>query len=480
MESPISFLFVQAVAIWRLLCTALLLLGLTSTVLLAPAARATTITVNTTTDENNSDGDCSLREAVIAANQDSLRDACPAGNGADTIRLPAGTFALTRTGNFEQVSLTGDLDIASDLTIEGAGQADTTIDGNGTDRVLHILSGTVTLSRLSIANGDAGAELGGGLFVFGDVTIEDSRIHDNQADSGGGIYQMTGTLTLIGVRVDGNTAEAGGGIVGSGTLTTIIGSVISGNTATPGSGGGLWNDSITSLANSTVSGNSADDDGGGILSIALSTAQVIMFSVTVANNTADSDGDGDGDGGGIYAPPLGTFNARNSLFGNNSDLSGAGTVHPDCSALLFGVGYNLIEDVAGCTLGGAQTGYVTGFDPDLGPLQGNGGSTLTRALLAGSPAIDAGNPLSCIGPNGVQLVTDQRGFSRNGRCDIGAFEFDSPGTPTPPHTSTATATRTFTRTQTRTPTATITATRRSTATRTVTPSVTATDRKRHV
>ena len=118
-----------------------------------------------------------------------------------------------------------------------------------------------------------------------------------------------------------------------------------------------------------------------------------MFSVTVANNTADSDGDGDGDGGGIYAPTLGTFNARNSLFGNNRDLSGAGTVHPDCSGLFFGVGYNLIEDVAGCTLGGSQVGYVTGLDPDLGPLQGNGGSTLTRALLAGSPAIDAGNPL---------------------------------------------------------------------------------------
>jgi hypothetical protein len=104
-------------------------------------------------------------------------------------------------------------------------------------------------------------------------------------------------------------------------------------------------------------------------------------------------------------------------------------VFPDCSGVLFGVGYNLIENVAGCTLGGTRVGNVTGLDPDLGPLQGNGGGTLTRALLAGSPAINAGNPFDCIGPNGIVLDTDQRGFARKGRCDIGAFEFDSDGTP---------------------------------------------------
>lgn len=150
---------------------------------------------------------------------------------------------------------------------------------------------------------------------------------------------------------------------------------------------------------------------------------------------------------------------------------------PDCSGLLFGVGYNLIENTDGCTLGGALAGYVTGLDPNLGPLQGNGGGTLTRALLAGSPAIDAGNPLRCIGPNGVTLDTDQRGFARNGRCDIGAFEFDSPGTPTPTttatRTATATATRTATATGTRTATARATVTGSRTLARPETPTHTA-------
>lgn len=457
---------------------AALLAGLTSAAVFAPPVRATTITVSTTADENNSNGDCSLREAVIAANQDQAQGACAAGNGADTIKLPAGTYVLTIIGTFENASLTGDLDIASDLTIDGAGQGDTEIDGNGTDRVLHILSGTVTVSDLTIANGDPGAENGGGLLNFGDVTIEDSRIRDCAADSGGAIHMATGTLTVIGSRIDGNTAEDGGAILFSATsvVVHIIDSVISGNTATQGNGGAIFNSGITSLSNSTVSGNSAAKSGGGILTIGLQAAQVIMFSTTIANNTADSDGDGDGDGGGIHAPPLGTFNARNSLFGNNRDLSPSGDVFPDCSGVLFGVGYNLIENVAGCILSGTQVGNVTGLDPNLGPLQGNGGGTLTRELLGGSPAINAGNPLDCIGPNGIVLDTDQRGSARKGRCDIGAFEFDSDGTPTPADTATRTVTPTRTVTRTRTSTARATATRTFRPTRDATSTVTPTRR----
>jgi CSLREA domain-containing protein len=399
----------------RLLAAALLT-GLMSAALFAPAVGATVITVTTTADENNSNGDCSLREAVIAANQDQAQGACPAGNSADTIKLPAGTYVLTITGTVENASLTGDLDISSDLTIDGAGQGDTEIDGNGIDRVLHILSGTVTLSDLTIANGDAGAENGGGVFNFGDVTIENSRIRDCTADSGGGIHMGTGTLTLIGSRIDGNTAEDGGAILFSstGVVVHIIDSVISGNTATQGNGGGIFNSGITSLSNSTVSGNRAAKSGGGILTIGLGTAEVIMFSVTVANNTADSDGDGDGDGGGIYAPPLGTFNARNSLFGNNRDLSPSGDVFPDCSGVLFGVGYNLIENVAEWSRD-APILLLCLARPDLLDLRpGWQWRRQDPGVAGGQPAINAGNPFDCIGPNGIVLDTDQRGFARKG------------------------------------------------------------------
>ena len=78
-----------------------------------------TFTVNTTDDELNSDGDCSLREAIQAANTDSAVDACPAGSGGDTITLPAGTYTLAIAGMGEDNNATGDLDILNNVTING-------------------------------------------------------------------------------------------------------------------------------------------------------------------------------------------------------------------------------------------------------------------------------------------------------------------------------------------------------------------------
>jgi hypothetical protein len=75
----------------------------------------------------------------------------------------------------------------------------------------------------------------------------------------------------------------------------------------------------------------------------------------------------------------------------------------------------------------------------LGPLQNNGGSTFTHALITGSPAIDAGNPGGCRDHEDNLLTTDQRGFTRpggsTGLCDIGAYESDGSA---PPPTPTAT------------------------------------------
>ncbi|MCS6909343.1 MAG: CSLREA domain-containing protein, partial [Anaerolineales bacterium] len=90
----------------------------------APAVRpayAASITVNTTDDELNNDGDCSLREAIQAANTNTAVSGCTAGSGDDTITVPAGTYTLTIPGNNEDNGQTGDLDITSNITIIGAG-----------------------------------------------------------------------------------------------------------------------------------------------------------------------------------------------------------------------------------------------------------------------------------------------------------------------------------------------------------------------
>ncbi|HEY2217113.1 MAG TPA: CSLREA domain-containing protein, partial [Solirubrobacteraceae bacterium] len=97
-------------------------------------ASAAQIAVNTSADSLEQDGHCSLREAITAANTDQASGAmlgeCVAGQGADTIVLPPGVYTLTRTGSHEDENLKGDLDVHSDLTIQGAGAASTAIDGN--------------------------------------------------------------------------------------------------------------------------------------------------------------------------------------------------------------------------------------------------------------------------------------------------------------------------------------------------------------
>src|SRR5260370_19813083 len=148
-----------------------------------------------------------------------------------------------------------------------------------------------------------------------------------------------------------------------------------------------------------------------------------LSNVTIAGNT--------GLGGGLTNASSSTITIRNTLIAKNKNE----TLSPqDCATLGAGTitsaGYNLIQKTKGCTITGTTTGNKTGVNPSIGPLQDNGGPTLTRALLLGSPAIDAGNPAGCADENGTPFSNDQRRKPRtvdgdaNGSaiCDIGAFE----------------------------------------------------------
>jgi len=107
----------------------------------------------------------------------------------------------------------------------------------------------------------------------------------------------------------------------------------------------------------------------------------------------------------------GVFQAQDSIF------AGGGT-NVVVSGVLISGGYNLVQNTNGCTIAGDPMGNIYGADPRLGPLQDNGGPTWTHALLAGSPAIDAG-------PANTPPSVDQRGEPRpSGPAeDIGAFEY---------------------------------------------------------
>ena len=281
----------------------------------------------------------------------------------------------------------------------------------------------------SLPNGPVGSP--------GSMTIADSMISDN---SGPGVSNVAGFLTVLNSTLSGNSAGQaldGGGIM-SGPLfktpagATIINTTISGNSA-PGFGGGVaggyWGGTIV---NSTISGNSAGDSGGGI-----SSTFVGIMNSTISGNSAGKIG------GGIATS--GSALTNSTISGNSADSAGGiyyvqGPYTSEISNTIFNAGplgenivnngvtvtshgYNLCSDDGGGVLNGP--GDQINTDPLLGPLQDNGGPTLTHALLPGSPAIDAGDPNFIPPPS-----TDQRGcpFDRvfNGRIDIGSFEMQPP------------------------------------------------------
>jgi CSLREA domain-containing protein len=182
---------------------------------LAPAAQAATITVTATTDEFGTATGCSLREAVQAANTDTAFGGCTAGNGDDIIQVPAGTFVLSLAGSGEDANATGDLDVTTNVRIDGAGARTTFIDGASLDRVFDIdpgdLGRTVAISGLTIRGGAVTGDAGGGISNSGDLTILRVTVRGNTAsDFGGGISNFHGNLTLTQSTVAANTSGSSG------------------------------------------------------------------------------------------------------------------------------------------------------------------------------------------------------------------------------------------------------------------------------
>jgi len=324
----------------------------TFALLLAPPSlgSAATITPNTTADELNAGGGCSLREAISAANGDAATGGCPAGSGADTIILTRGsTYVRLLTGANENANAADDLDIFNDdLTVQVAGRGGAIIEGNGAPsggRVLDIRdSVAVTISGVTIRKGNVEIGDGGGINAYGPLTLTNSTVSGNVA----GFF-----------------------------------------------GGGIENDFPSTLTNVTISGNSADFSGGGIDN---DEGAATLNNATVTGNIADADADGVGGAGGV----AGGF-VRNTIVAGNTDASpGLANQSPDCGGT--SLGNNLIGNTSNCSFT-PSTGDLTGVDPLLGPLADNGGPTFTHALLAGSPAINRAGPGAA--------PTDQRGVPRS-------------------------------------------------------------------
>jgi len=414
--------------------------------------------------------DCSLREAVLAAN---------ARAGKDVIVLPnrRKPYKLKQAGTGEDGAMTGDLDISNNpLVIRHPGKGRATIDAGEIDRAFEVFAGApTTFRKLVITGGNATGVSGGGIHSEATLKVVASRIAGNSttlrggginlADDaglrlvssavagndadlvGGGIDTNDSSLVILRSRITGNqAANAGGGVFndsankpglrivdttiagnrsdfdGGGIYLSgpaplrIVGSTISGNRS--GRGGGLFATSATPrLVNSTVAGNRATDAGGGIH--ARSGSEATLNAVTVARNVANADSMNAESGGGLYREDATSFQVGNSLIGLNRLGTGQ---RNDCAGnqKFDTLNNNLISTTAP---GGQCDGFgpaggpkdIIGANPKIGKLKRNGGPTKTIALRKGSPAINKAK-------RSTAPKRDQRGERRGRKKDIGAYE----------------------------------------------------------
>jgi len=390
-----------------------------------------------------------------------IRDSVISNNVADE---SGGALYFFNNGSAPlEISITDVTITGNSALYEGGGVY---LDGSS-DQVMN-----VSMTRVTISGNDS-IEEGGGVyanFQFGQLTIADSTISNNTSGKEGGGLNLDATNTsIMNTTIDGNSSDEGGGGIyshdydetsGSHVLT-ISNSTISGNHADWG--GGLYATSAyfpVEIFNSTISGNYALSDGGGIYMG--KGAGVTLTQSTVTNNSTGVlyDSIGGIDSGQNRTAPLAlpaepnsahrTTNeremarheSRSRVLGSAPAVGGdltligsivAGNLGTDIGAYLNSLPIvNASHSILGViepavTLvdgGGTQVGVT---DPKLGLLANNGGVTKTHALLAGSPAIDAGpNPVPVFDGNEF----DQRGvgFARIvfGVADVGAFEVQEP------------------------------------------------------
>jgi hypothetical protein len=337
------------------------------------AARANTITVNGTGDTRANDGVCTIREAVINANNNAATWAdCAAGFGADVIKLPVGTITISIANTpayyyAEELNVRGDLDLTSSVTIDG-NLGGTTINGGALDRIFDINPDT---------DGDFSSPTPSITVAINNLTVTNGR----QNDVGAIKVQPRATVSITNCTISNSTStENDAGAIG----------VLSGGSLT--------------MRNSTVSGNSSRWLAGAIKN----EGALTLLSCTITNNSTFGGTPSRGQAIGSYTgtPTI----LRNTIVAAN--VAG----RPDMEGVFESQGYNVIGKITDgmntiATItpnpGTADQIGVTPAQVHVGPLAANGGPTRTHTLLAPSFAIDKGRSFG--------MSNDQRGSTRP--CD---------------------------------------------------------------
>lgn len=384
------------------------------------SSQAAALTVNTTADA----GIGSLRQAILDATSNAAANTI-------TFAIPTSDVGYNPVANrFTIVLATSlpDLPLAP-ITIDNTQPQFITVSGNNTFRIFKLVdSAVVTINNLTITGGTSNDGLGGGAIFLGNsstLNLNGSTLNaNNSTSSGGAIYvNDSGTLTITNSTISGNAADVDGGgiyINFSGTLN-LNSSTLNGNTAV-GSGGGIFNNTsgTVNATNNTIDGNSAGDNGGGIFN----RATITFNNNTVTSNSANA-------GGGVYNDFTATLNS--TIVALNTAVDGTDILGRGDRGTPFTGTYNLIGNAdgsAGLAPATNQLGTTLNpINPQIGALANNGGPTFTRALLAGSPAIDKGNsPGLTVDQRGLIRPVDNLSIINTGDgSDIGAYEVQALG-----------------------------------------------------
>jgi hypothetical protein len=335
----------------------------------------------------------------------SLRQAILSASSGDTIN-----FAVNG-----QITLTsGPLSINQNLTVSGPGAANLTVSGNNANRVFNVNDVNVSISGLTVADGNATSSSGAGILTSGDpsttLTLTGCVFTNDHAsgpfNNNGGAVEITGdgTMNVINSYFTNCSATGNGGAIDSpGIFLTVTGSSFSNNSAGNGGAISIGNDSVA-ISNSTFYANSASGQAGAIFSVF--NADYSLVACTVANNSANL--------GGGFSILGGSMQLLNTIVAGDT-----ASTSPDIFGGIISNGNNLVGETDG------SFGYVgsdlTGTDANplsagLGAFGNYGGPTPVVPLLEGSAALGTGSAL------GVPSI-DQRGDPRVAPVDIGAVQF---------------------------------------------------------
>ena len=400
------------------LCIALVVL------LSAYSVNAAVYIVTKTADTNDGTcdaADCSLREAIVAANatidNDIVVFALPLFSSPQTITLSGSELVVAANGS---------------LSILGPGANRLTISGNNTSRIL--VSGAnvmVNIHNLRFTGGNGVGAVntgrGGAIYnVGGTMVISNSILTGNSAANGGALNNaasaspsVPANLTLINCIISNNSATSSGSAMQnfSTSFLNMRNTTVNNNTTTStGIAGAFQANGTVTISNSTFSGNTAPAGTGG--GLYYNGSSLIVNNSTFAFNSSSVGG-----GGFHRTGTTLTANFRNSIISNNAGA--AATL--DAFGLVTSQGNNIVQNV------GTSTGWVMSdqqnIDPLIAPLGFYGGFGMTHLPLAASPAINTGQncvtDASCAAANPpVAITTDERGVARpfGPTVDIGAVE----------------------------------------------------------